>query len=232
MIYAGVLAGGVGSRMGETSLPKQFLSIAGKPIIIHSIEKFLLNPRFDRIFVAVVPDYAGHTRELIAKHIGNEPKITVLSGGADRNESIVNVISEIRKTDSNKDSILITHDAVRPFVSANIIEENIGAAIEFGAVDTAAPAFDTIIRSQDGEFIEEIPVRSELFHGQTPQSFRIDWFEQDYNSLTATEKAQLTDACKIFTLKGRKVKIVTGDSRNIKITTQFDLKIAQALISI
>lgn len=229
-IYAGILAGGVGSRMGSTALPKQFLNLGGKPIIIHTIEKFLLCPRFERVYAAVVSDYAEYTKELCQKYIGNHEKLKVIAGGSDRNGSIVNVISELRREDSSPDSILVTHDAVRPFVSAELIDANIDAAIEHGSTDTVIPAYDTVIRSIDGESIAEIPVRDELYHGQTPQSFRVGWFEEDYNSLSDENKSILTDACKIFTLAGRKVRIVMGDPNNLKITTPFDIKMAEAIL--
>lgn len=231
MIYAGILAGGVGNRMGVTSMPKQFLSVGGVPIIIHTIQKFLMCSRIDHIYVAVVKDYVSHMNDILRKAIGDTDRVTVIEGGADRNGSIVNVISEIRKTDSSDDSILITHDAVRPFISARIIEENIDAALKYGATDTVIPATDTIIRSANGEKLDDIPVRDELYNGQTPQTFRINWFEEDYGALDDAQKAILTDACKIFTLAGRYVRMVKGDSYNMKITTPFDLRLAEAIVA-
>lgn len=231
MIYAGILAGGVGSRMGITGMPKQFLSVGGKPIIIHTIEKFLMCERIDHIYVAVVRDYVSHMTDILKKEIGESDRITVIEGGADRNGSIVNVINEIRKTDSSPDSILITHDSVRPFVSARIIEENIDAALEFGATDTVIPATDTIIRSSDGMKLDEIPVRDELYNGQTPQTFRIGMFEEDFFALSEEQKKILTDACKIFILAGRTVRMVKGDAYNMKITTPFDLRLAEAIVA-
>ncbi len=231
MIYAGILAGGVGSRMGITGMPKQFLSVGGKPIIIHTIEKFLMCERIDHIYVAVVRDYVSHMTDILKKEIGDCDRITVIEGGADRNGSIVNVINEIRKTDSSPDSILITHDSVRPFVSARIIEENIDAALEFGATDTVIPATDTIIRSSDGMQLDEIPVRDELYNGQTPQTFRIGMFEEDFFALSEDKKKILTDACKIFILAGRTVRMVKGDAYNMKITTPFDLRLAEAIVA-
>lgn len=232
MIYAGVLAGGVGARMGVTAMPKQFLMLGGRPIIIHTIEKFLLNNRFDKIFVAVVPDYIEHTRDLIARYIGEDDRLAVIAGGSDRNGSIGSVIAEVRRHDQSPDSILVTHDAVRPFVSAAIIDANIDAALAFGATDTVVPACDTMIRSSDGQFVHDIPVRDQLYHGQTPQSFRLGWFEEDFGALTDEQKSALTDACKIFTLAGRKVRIVMGDANNIKITTPFDMKLAEGILGI
>jgi len=231
MIYAGILAGGVGSRMGMTGMPKQFLSVGGKPIIMHTVEKFLLCSRIDHIYVAVVGEYVSHMTDILRKEIGDCNRVTVIAGGSDRNGSIVNIISAIRQNDSSPDSILITHDAVRPFVSARIIDENIDAAMECGATDTVIPATDTIIHSSDGVCLDDIPVRSELYNGQTPQTFRISLFEEDYFSLSDEQKKILTDACKIFILAGRTVKIVKGDSYNMKITTPFDLRLAEAIVA-
>ncbi len=231
MIYAGILAGGVGSRMGITGMPKQFLSVGGRPIIIHTIEKFLMCGRIDHIYVAVVKDYVSHMTDILKKEIGESDRITVIEGGSDRNGSIVSVINEIRKTDSSPDSILITHDSVRPFVSARIIEENIDAALEFGATDTVIPATDTIIHSTDGMHLDEIPVRDQLYNGQTPQTFRIGMFEDDFFALSEEQKKILTDACKIFILAGRTVRMVKGDSYNMKITTPFDLRLAEAIVA-
>lgn len=215
--------------MGVTDMPKQFLSVGGKPIIIHTIEKFLMCQRFDHIYVAIVGDYIPYLTDILEKAIGKTDKITVIGGGADRNGSIVNVISAIRNSDTSPDSILVTHDAVRPFVSARIIEENINAAIEYGATDTVIPTTDTIIRSSDGLKLTEIPLRDELYNSQTPQAFRIGMFEKDFFALSDKQKKTLTDACKIFVLAGRTVHMVKGDACNIKVTTPFDLRLAEVI---
>lgn len=230
-IYAGILAGGIGSRMGATVMPKQFLPICGKPVLLHTVEKFLLNDSIDGIYIAVVKNYLSHTKALLEKELGTmAQRVCVIEGGSDRSESIVNIIKEIRKTDCSEQSILVTHDAVRPFVSAGIIEKNIDLAIEFGATDTVVPATDTIIRSTDGKSICDVPQRSELFCGQTPQSFKISWFEEDYFRMSAEQRAKMTDACGVFTASGRTVHLVMGDPFNMKISTPFDLKLAEAIV--
>src|SRR3954449_728197 len=95
MIYAEILAGGKGTRMGNTNLPKQFLLLNNKPIIIHTIEKFILNHRFDKILVISPKEWINHTRDIINKHIGSEGRIIVVEGGSDRNESIMSGIRYI-----------------------------------------------------------------------------------------------------------------------------------------
>ncbi|ALC88764.1 2-C-methyl-D-erythritol 4-phosphate cytidylyltransferase [Bacillus sp. FJAT-18017] len=231
MIYAEILAGGKGTRMGNINMPKQFLTLKNTPIIIHTIEKFMLNDRFDKIIVVSPKEWINHTKDIIKKHIGPTDHIVVVEGGSDRNESIMSGIRYIEKTFGlNDDDVIITHDSVRPFLTHRIIEENIDAALEYGAVDTVIEAIDTIIRSEDRETITEIPVRDEMYQGQTPQSFNIKMLVNHYNSLSKEQKEILTDAAKICALKGEKVKLVKGEVFNIKVTTPFDLKVANAIL--
>ncbi|MBT2757233.1 2-C-methyl-D-erythritol 4-phosphate cytidylyltransferase [Mesobacillus foraminis] len=231
MIYAEILAGGKGTRMGNINMPKQFLTLNNRPIIIHTIEKFLLNDRFDKIIIVSPRDWINHTKDIIKKHIGEIDRIVVVEGGKDRNESIMSGIKYIEKNFGlNDDDVIITHDSVRPFLTHRIIEENIDAAIEYGAVDTVIEAIDTIIQSEDGDVISDIPVRDTMFQGQTPQSFNIKKLVNYYNSLTEEQKVVLTDAAKICALHGDKVKLVKGEVFNIKVTTPYDLKVANAII--
>ena len=134
-----------------------------------------------------------------------------------------------RNFDTDDDSIIVTHDGVRPFINQRIIDDNIKYASLYGACDTAIPATDTIVYSEDNSFITNIPQRSKLYQGQTPQSFNIRKLERLSASLTEEETASLTDACKIFAIKGERVYIVQGEPSNIKITYPSDLKFAQAI---
>ena len=131
-----------------------------------------------------------------------------------------------------KDDIIITHDAVRPFINQRIIEDSIKVGKKNSAVDTVIPATDTIIKSEDGKLISDIPDRSTLYYGQTPQTFNIIELMKLYESLTLDEKNILTDACKIFVLKGKPVKMIEGETFNIKITTVFDLKLADSIVMV
>lgn len=233
MIYAEILAGGKGTRMGNTEMPKQFLKIGNKPIIIHTLERFLLCDRITKIIVVTPSQWMEHTIDLLKKYIPKKKQehIFVCEGGRDRNESIMNGIKYIdEKIGLNYDDIIITHDAVRPFLTHRIIEENIDMAILHGATDTVVPAFDTIVESTNNDTISSIPRRDFMYQGQTPQSFNIKKLIELYSSLSDEEKLVLTDAAKIFVVKGEKVKLVKGELFNMKITTSYDLKIANALI--
>lgn len=231
-IYAAILAGGSGSRMGNVERPKQFMNIGGKPIIIHTIEKFIVHQEFDMIIVLAPAAWTAHTRDLVRKYIpeGLRSRIAVTAGGASRNETVMNAVAYIEQNGTLDDeTIIVTHDSVRPFVSHRIIDENIRAAMECGACDTVVPATDTIVESTDHEFISSIPDRSVMYQGQTPQSFKAKKLKELYLGLSEDEKKILTDACKIMVMKGEKVRLVMGDTANIKITYPEDLKMAEAL---
>ena len=140
----------------------------------------------------------------------------------------INYIDDNFGIDDN--SIILTHDSVRPFVTHRIIEDNIDAAKRYGACDTVVPSTDTIVESINGKTIESIPVRDYYYQGQTPQSFNIKKLFNLINSLTEEESNILTDACKIFALKDEDVYLVDGEVTNIKITYPYDLKLANTIL--
>ena len=231
MIFAAILAGGIGSRMGGTDTPKQFLTLGDKPVIIHTIEKFVINSNIDKIIVLTPENYITHTIHLIEKHIPKNDNIIVIEGGETRNDTLMNSIIYIEENFGiDDDSIILTHDSVRPFVTHRIIEDNIEAAKRYGACDTVIPATDTIVESINAKTIESIPVRDYYYQGQTPQSFNIKKLFNLINSLTKEESDILTDACKIFTLKDEDVYLVDGEVTNIKITYPYDLKLANTIL--
>ncbi|MBE6508191.1 MAG: 2-C-methyl-D-erythritol 4-phosphate cytidylyltransferase [Methanobrevibacter sp.] len=231
MIFAAILAGGIGSRMGGTDTPKQFLNLGNKPVIIHTIEKFVINNHIDKIIVLTPENYINHTNHLIKEHISDSADIIVIEGGETRNDTLLNSIRYIEENFGiDDDSIIVTHDSVRPFVTHRIIEDNIEVAKKYGACDTVIPATDTIVESVNNNTIESIPVRDYYYQGQTPQSFNIKKLFNLINSLTEEETNILTDACKIFTLKDEDVYLVEGEVTNIKITYPYDLKLANTIL--
>lgn len=231
MIFAAILAGGIGSRMGGTDTPKQFLDLGDKPVIIHTIEKFAINSKIDKIIVLTPQSYINHTNHLIKEYIGDNDDIIVIEGGQTRNDTLINSIVYIDENFGiDNDSIIVTHDSVRPFVTHRIIEDNIEAAKRYGACDTVVSATDTIVESINGRTIESIPVRDYYYQGQTPQSFNVKKLFNLISSLTEEESNILTDACKIFTLKDEDVYLVEGEVTNIKITYPYDLKLANTIL--
>ena len=235
MIYAGILAGGTGTRMGISNLPKQFLELGDRPILIHTIEKFVLEPSIEKIVVGVHGDWVSHAEDLVDKYLPlHKERIIITKGGADRNTSIEKIIEAIEAIDAYRsltpEDIVVTHDSVRPFITLRMIQDNIQLAQNHDAVDTVVEAVDTIVESTNGQFITDIPNRAHLYQGQTPQTFRCKDFMDLYGSLSAEEKEILTDACKIFVIKGKDVALAKGEYSNLKITTVTDLKIAKSMI--
>lgn len=230
MVYAEILAGGKGTRMGNTDMPKQFLMLGTKPIIIHTVEQFMINTNVSKIIVCCPKDWMTYMNDLLEKYIPNN-SVDIVEGGKTRNETIINGCNFIKeKYGLTDEDIIITHDAVRPFVTQRIIDDNIKALSNSIAVDTVVGATDTIVESVDGEDICNIPERKFMYQGQTPQGFNIKELIEVYESLSEEEKEILTDACKMFLLKDKKVKIVKGETYNIKITNIHDLKIANAIL--
>ncbi len=230
MIFGAILAGGVGSRMKIADRPKQFLPLGEKPILIHTLEKFLLCTRFEKVYLGVHEKWVLHAKDLVKKYISEPERVEIVEGGKDRNATIMNIIDGIEKAyGESPDHIIVTHDAVRPFVSIRIIEENIDAALRYGACDTVIPATDTIVRSDDGTLISEIPERRLMYQGQTPQSFNMSLLKKTYDSLSSEQRAILTDACKICVVGNIPVSLVNGDVANMKITSIEDYRVAEAM---
>ena len=228
MIYAVILAAGTGSRMGA-DMPKQFLELNKKPIIIHTIEKFAANPDIDMILAVTHKNWLIYTKDLIKKYLPDTKRIRVIPGGSSRTKSLTNAILHIEDTDKAPEkAYLITHDAARPFVTEKIIGEHVKGYAEKKILNTAINATDTILLSQNGNTVDEIPDRSICYLTQTPQSFMLIDFKKAINNLSENQKADLTDAAKIFVLNDLPVEIIEGDISNIKITFSRDLEKAKA----
>lgn len=232
MVFGAILAGGVGSRMGE-DIPKQFLDIEDKPVIAYSLEKFLACRRMDQIFIGVSQEWIDYTRDLVKKFFPEHThRVHTILGGSGRNDTLQNIIAAIDNVRNGSDEdIIVTHDAARPFVTLRMIEENIDAAIVCGAVNTVCPAIDTIVMSENGRTISDIPNKALMYYGHSPQSFQINLLKRLYSTLTQEEKNILTDACKICSLRGQEVALVKSEYTNLKITTPGDYLIAKAYVA-
>lgn len=228
MIYAQIMAGGIGSRMGHTERPKQFLNLAEKPIIIHTLEKFSLIPDFEKIIVSIHPKWVQYAKDLIASTI-KDPRIVVIEGGAERNDTVMKAIQYISENcETSDEDVLVMHDAVRPFVTRRIIMDNIAKSKEYAAVDTVVSATDTIVRAKEG-IITDIPVRDEMYQGQTPQTINILAFSNFYKKMSEEQRQTLSDSAKVMLLAGYKVGIVQGEESNMKITRPYDLRISDII---
>ena len=229
-IYGLIVAGGVGHRMGS-DIPKQFLKVRHKTIISYTTSVFLEHPKMEKVIILVPQDWIEYAEDLFLQDFGPQEKLVVVAGGELRNDTIMNGIKYIKENlPFDKDTIIVSHDAVRPFITAEIIDRNIEALSDYVACDTVVAATDTIVESTNHKTITDVPNRANLYQGQTPQSFKMQKFEDLYNSLTEEEKAILTDAAKVFVIKGEEVALVEGSTSNIKITHPSDLDIANSIL--
>ena len=232
MIFAGIVAGGSGTRMKSSNVPKQFIRVLDKPIIIYTVEKFAAQKHINEIYIGIKPEWHTVMDELLREYSIDTKRVKVVDGGSDRNETVMNIVAAIKAAHPiKKGDIILTHDAVRPFLTDKMIEENIIASLKFSACGTYVKCVDTVVRSESGETVDETLDRSCLYRAQTPQSFDITLLDKYYNELDDEQKSRLTDTCSIFTAKGEKIHIVEGNAINIKITTDSDLIIAKLLAS-
>jgi len=224
-----ILAGGSGTRL-NAGLPKQFIKVAGKMIIEHTIQCFQDHNKIDEIAVVCNPIFKYKIEDLVARNEFN--KVTkILNGGSERYESSLSAINayKIEYTDCH----LIFHDAVRPLVNQNIISNTISALKNYDAVDVAVPATDTIIKVANDR-IDSIPNRSELMRGQTPQAFRLSILDKAYKLALADENFQTTDDCGVVVryCPETPVYIVRGEESNMKLTYQEDLFLLEKLFQL
>lgn len=230
MNIAVILAGGIGNRMGIVDKPKQFIDVYGKPIIVHTLEVFDNHPEIDAIAVVCLSEWMDDLRILIRKYEINKVKWLV-EGGETRQLSVYNAVKTLSQ-ECSEDDILVVHDSVRPLVTHKIISRNIAGARQFGAVDTVVPSADTIVRSVDGERIKEVPLRKELYLGQTPQSFRLSLLRRAHEKARAENNLDSTEDCQLVLELGEEVHIVQGEQLNFKITSFDDLLLLKAVIKL
>lgn len=233
MNFAVILAGGVGSRVKNISIPKQFVELGGKPVIVYTMENMLKVKKFDCLFIAVHKEWIDFMHELIEKYFDEETagRIYMTVGGKERIDSIRNVTDAIQEHFKiSTTDVIVIHDAARPFVTEKILNDSIDSALKYGAVVAALPASDTILHSYDHEEVAEIPDRNIVFHGQAPDSFRLALFLEMQDNLTEDQKKIITGTSQICTLNGVKLHMVQGDSINFKITTDSDLIMAENLV--
>jgi 2-C-methyl-D-erythritol 4-phosphate cytidylyltransferase len=233
MVYVAILAAGFGVRMHRQDLPKPFLMLGSKPIIIHTLEHFYVNQNIDRIVVVVADTWRTYTEDLLKKYGTFGKDVTVIVGGASKTESIESVTINISTGyGCFDDDILVTHDAIRPFVTQRMIDETISTARSFGAANTVMTTNDTIVVSLDGVKMSEVPRKYQMYAEQTPQTFQlrklIEVFEKakEQNIKLSEETA----IARLYISFDREMRLVNGEYSNMKIINPYDLEVANALL--
>lgn len=230
MIFGAILAGGSGTRMSAHNIPKQFIEICGKPIIIHTLEVMLKLKEFDYIYIAIHPNYKKYLLDILEKfNLKNNHKIVIVNGGKERIDSIQNVINGLLEKSNNPEDVVVLHDAVRPFVTEKIFKDSVASASKNGVCVAVVPAVDTMyVLNENGQLVG-MPPRQTLFNGQAPDSFKVKILKDSLDRLDESERATLTGTVQICSVKGYPVSTIQGSYQNIKITTENDLIVAKAI---
>lgn len=229
MNIAIIFAGGSGIRMGA-GIPKQFLEINGKPIIVHTLDLFETHPEIDAIYMAVLEDYIPYMKKLVKKY-GIEKVKGIVAGGTSGQDSIYNALSAAR-AENPGDSIVLIHDGVRPWISFDTISKNIAGVKENGNAITCTSCYETILMSTSGKLVENVPLRKDTFSAQAPQSFRLDDILAAHEIVRKSENGydNLVDSCTLIKSIGKEAYMVEGNRGNIKVTTPEDVYMYRALI--
>lgn len=231
-----ILAGGTGRRMGS-SVPKQFMELAGRTVIEHSIEAFCSHPAVDEVAVVVHPEWKGRFQAIVERN--SWEKLTkVIDGGSERYMSSLNAI--MAYIDEPDDTNLLLHDAARPWVSADIISRVAAALQHNEAVGVAVPSTDTVWevhpdmngmweagneKFEIPRFVARIPERKLMWRAQTPQAFRLPLIRDAYQRALQDPQFQATDDCGVVRkyMPGTKITVVEGEENNRKITFKEDI---------
>lgn len=233
MNVAVLLAGGSGRRMGGPE-PKQFIQIAGRTILEHSIRAFHQHPGIDEVVIVAHADYIDCIRQIAAPY----PKVRhVVPGGKERYDSSLAAIAcyqdQLSVANDQSSTNLLIHDAVRPLVSQRIITDCLSALQQYRAVDVAIPCTDTIVEVDASGAICRITPRAMLRNVQTPQCFRLDVIARAYQVGLSDPGFITTDDCGVVHryLPEEPIFVVEGETTNIKVTYPEDLILAEKVLS-
>lgn len=221
-----IFAGGIGSRMERSDVPKQFLLLNGKPVIIYTIDLFEQHPDITDIVVVCLESWIERLRQFL-----NEFKIskvrTIISGGNNTQSSIYNGLCAAEQIATKEDSIVLIHDGVRPLITGQTISDNIETVNRKGSCITCAQPTETIITIKDDG--TEVPKRSNLLIARAPQSFILRDIISVHRKAIHDNKLSFIDCCEMMHYYGKSISTVFGPPENIKITTQVDFLVFSAL---
>jgi len=226
-----ILAGGSGSRFG-LNIPKQFAKVAGKTLIEHTLDTFQKNSLIDEICIVIKSEWIDKIEEIIIN--GNYSKVKkVLNGGEERKDSSLCAINAYKTEENASNYNMIFHDAVRPFVTDGIIQKCIEGLSHYSSIDVAIPATDTIIEVKK-LVITNIPNRSDMMQGQTPQCFKLKTILDAYEIAENDSNLKATDDCGIIRkyLPEEEIYVVEGSVENIKITYEQDIFMADKIFQL
>lgn len=224
-----IIAGGVGARMGQ-DIPKQFINVYDKPVILYTLEAFQHHKEIDGIEVVCLDGWHDVLRAY-CKQFGISKLESIVSGGVNGQDSIRNGLYDIAARHTEDDDIVLVHDAIRPMVSEEVIEDAIRVCKEKGNSITVIPCNAAMLKTYDGVETEEQVRRDHLKETQTPQTFYV-------KDLVATHKEALEKgitnsvaSCTLYIELGKKLYLSKGSAKNLKLTTTEDIEIFKALLN-
>lgn len=224
-----IIAGGVGARMNQ-DIPKQFINVYDKPVIVYTLEAFQKHPNIDAIEVVCLDGWHDILKAY-AKQFGISKLENVVSGGKNGQDSIRNGLYDIASRHSGKDDIVLIHDAIRPMVSADIISDNIRVCRENGNAITVVPCTAAMLKTYDSISTTEQVPRDYLKITQTPQAFFVQDIVEAHKEALEKGITNSVASCTMYIELGRKLYMSLGSEKNLKLTTAEDIEIFKALLS-
>ncbi len=221
-----IFAGGAGRRMNSRSLPKQFLQVYGKPIIIHTLEHFEYHPEIDEIDVVCLKNWIDELKGML-KRFGIMKVRSIVPGGDTGHASICRGLDAMRPVTADEDIVLI-HDGVRPLINEELITANISAVRKYGNAITCEPARESVVVSPDGKNITDVPNRYNLYVAKAPQSFRFKEIYEAYG-IAQKEGYGTIDSAHLYGIQKRPMHMLQSTKNNMKITEPADFYIYKAL---
>ena len=223
-----IIAGGSGNRMHQ-DIPKQFITVNERPVIVYTLEAFERHPEIDAVLVVCI---AGWEQVLwaYAKQFNITKLQYVVPGGKNGQDSIRNGLFELEKHFGQNDLVLI-HDAIRPLVSAEVISDNIRVAREYGNAITVIPCAEAMLQTEDGLSSVDSYPRDNLKRTQTPQAFRLGMICSLHREALKKGITNSVASCTLMIEMGEKVYFSAGSEKNIKLTTVEDIDIFKALLA-
>ena len=227
MNIALIIAGGSGQRMSQ-DIPKQFINVNDKPVVIYTLEAFQKHPNIDAIGIVCIKGW-----EAILQAYANQFNITklrwIIDGGENGQASIRKGVEALER-DCNEDDIILIHDAIRPMISSEIISDNIRTCLEYGSAVTVVPCAEAMMITQDRQTSKALMDRNQLMRTQTPQAFllsKLVWAHEEALKRGITNSVA---SCTLMVELGEEIHFSTGSEKNVKLTTTDDIEIFKALL--
>lgn len=224
-----IIAGGIGARMHQ-DIPKQFINVKDKPVIVYTLEAFQNHPNIDAIEVVCLEGWHDILRAY-AKQFNITKLENIVNGGETGQDSIRNGLYDIAKRYNADDDIVLIHDAIRPMVSADIISDNIRVCRKYGNATTVIPCTSVMLKTEDGDVSEDQIPRDNLKITQTPQAFFLNELLEVHAKAIKMDLLPSIASCALYVEMGKKVYLSKGSEKNIKITTQEDIEIFTSLLA-